>query len=81
MLGTSDISKVCRTSFQRWIDSVKLCFDFLNQAEIDFFLKDDIYGLLETEKRVPILLSRLQAMNLKEHLLPILTEFITAKAS
>ena len=60
---------------------LKLCFDFLNQAEIDFFLKDDIYGLLETEKRVPILLSRLQAMNLKEHLLPILTEFITAKAS
>ena len=55
------------------------CFNFLNQAEIEFSLKDKIYEAVQREKRVPVLLAQLQAMNLNEHLLGALTEMITAK--
>ena len=55
------------------------CFEFLNQAEIGFNLKDKIYGLIQSEKRMPALLGNLQAMNLEENLLGLLTEIITAR--
>ena len=55
------------------------CFKFLNQAEIEFFLKDQIYGLIQKEKRLPILISRLHTMNLEEKLLGGLMEILTAK--
>ncbi|MEE1086809.1 MAG: glycoside hydrolase family 31 protein [Schaedlerella sp.] len=57
---------------------LKNCFDFLNQAEMDFFLKDDIYSIIEKENRTPVLLAQLQTMNLGDKLLNILTELITA---
>lgn len=57
----------------------KKCFDFLNQAEIDFLLKDRIIALIQNEHRVPILVSRLQSMGLEEKLLSVLVEFITSK--
>ena len=58
---------------------IRNCFDFLNQAEIEFGLKDKIYEAIQQEKRIPVLLAQLQAMNLNEHLLGALTEIITAK--
>lgn len=56
-------------------------FDFLNQAEIPFFLKDQIYNLIQNEHRIPVLLAELKAMELDEHLSGALTEIITAKNS
>ena len=56
----------------------KRCFDFLNQAEIDFMLKDRIYALICREKRIPVLESELLAMNLDRDLFGALTEIITA---
>lgn len=53
------------------------CFDFLNQAEIDFELKDRIYALVCREKRVPVLESELMAMDLDRDLAGALTEIIT----
>ena len=58
----------------------EICFEFLNQAEIEFFLKDQIYGLIQNEKRLPVLISRLQTMNLEEKLLGALMEILTAKS-
>ena len=54
-------------------------FQFLNQAEIDFFLKDQIYDMIQKESRLPILISRLHTMNLEEKLLAVLMEMLTAK--
>ena len=53
-------------------------FRFLNQAEIEFFLKDQIYGLILREKRIPVLMTELQVMNLDDKLMAVLMEMITA---
>ena len=54
------------------------CFEFLNQAEIGFELKDRLYRtILEGSDRL-ILLSQLQTMDLDPDLLGALTEIITA---
>ena len=55
------------------------CFKFLNQAEIEFFLKDQIYALVQKENRLPVLISQLHTMNLEEKLLAVLIEILTAK--
>ena len=55
-------------------------FDFLNQAEIPFDRKDQIYGLVQEEKNVPVLLSRLQALELDGDLYKALCEILTAMA-
>ena len=34
-----------------------VCFDFLNQAEIGFVLKDEIYGLITSGKKTTVILS------------------------
>ena len=60
---------------------MKHVFHFLNQAEIEFFLKDQIYALLQREKRIHVLMTELQVMNLNEKLLAVLMEMITAKDS
>ena len=54
---------------------------FLNQAEIEFFLKDQIYALLQKEKRIHVLMAELQVMNLDEKLTTVLMEMITANSS
>ena len=56
----------------------KRCFEFLNQAEIGFTLKDRLYQMVQKEKRVPVLLAQLSAMGLEEDLLGVLTEILTA---
>ena len=58
---------------------IERCFDFLNQAEIKFFLKDEIYNLLLKEKRIPVLLAQLQKMEIGEKLLGVITEIVTAR--
>ena len=59
-------------------DIVKEAFDFLNQAEISFVLKDTLYQLIENAGDRLILLSQLQTMELEPDLLGALTEIITA---
>ena len=60
---------------------VETCFDFLNQAEISFVQKDKIYHLIQSEKRIPILIAELSTMGLEENLYGALMEIITAKVS
>ncbi|GLC82164.1 glycoside hydrolase family 31 protein [Lacrimispora brassicae] len=55
------------------------CFDFLNQAEIEFALKDRLYGLLCEKKPVPVLVAELNSMKLDSDLYGVLLEIITAR--
>lgn len=59
-------------------DFVKECFDFLDQAEISFILKDTLYGIILKSKDRTVLISELQAMDLDADLLGVLTEIICA---
>ena len=54
------------------------CFDFLNQAEIPFPLKEVLYQTIKDQEDKTVLLSTLQAMELDRELLGALTEIITA---
>ena len=56
----------------------KICFDFLNQAEIGFVLKDEIYGLITSSKKTTVILSELKAKELDTELYGVLTEILTA---
>ena len=53
-------------------------FDFLNQAEIGFVLKDRLYQLITAGKKLPVLLSELQSMELDKDLYGALIEILTA---
>ena len=53
-------------------------FDFLNQAEIGFVLKDRLYQLITAGKNLPVLLSELQSMELDKDLYGALMEILTA---
>ena len=55
------------------------CFAFLNQAEIEFMLKDELYSLIQKEKDMTVLAAELNAMNLSRDLYGSLLEIITAK--
>lgn len=57
----------------------KRLFDFLNQAEIAFAVKNEIYSLVCKNKNRLSVLSQLQAMEIDEELLGCLTEFVTAE--
>lgn len=57
-------------------NTIERVFDFLNQAEIEFDLKDEIYQLVCSIKDKSILLSNLLALQLDYELLGILTELI-----
>ena len=70
-----------RTYLQEKNPVAKTCFDFLNQAEISFELKDRIYRLIEKEKRIPVLIAELGTMGLETNLYGALLEMITAKVS
>ena len=56
----------------------KRIFDFLNQAEISFVLKDRLYQLITAGKKLPVLLSELQSMELDKDLYGALMEILTA---
>ena len=53
-------------------------FDFLNQAEIGFVLKDRLYQLITAGKKLPVLLAELQSMELDKDLYGALMEILTA---
>ena len=49
----------------------------LHQAEISFVQKDEIYELVKKERRVPVLLSQLSAMEVDDTLYEVLAELLT----
>lgn len=53
--------------------------DFLNQAEIEFALKDRLNGLLREKKPVPVVAAELNSMKLDSDLYGALLEIITAR--
>lgn len=55
------------------------CFEFLNQAEISFALKDELYQMILSEKSIPVLSSQLHTMDLDEDLYGVLMEILTAR--
>lgn len=60
-------------------DVIRKAFEFLNQAEIEFVLKERLYGLLKESESVLKTIAQLKSMNLEEGLLGALIELLTAK--
>lgn len=60
-------------------DVIQKAFEFLNQAEIEFVLKERLYGLLKESESVLKTIAQLKSMNLEEGLLGALIELLTAK--
>ncbi|MFT4005611.1 MAG: glycoside hydrolase family 31 protein [Lacrimispora sp.] len=59
-------------------DLKKRAFDFLNQAEIGFGLKEELYSLLTSFREKTVILAELGAMELDKDLNGVLVELITA---
>ena len=57
---------------------LKRCFDFLNQAEIGFILKDELFNIISNETRMSVLLSKLSSINMDKHIYNALVEILTA---
>ena len=60
-------------------DVVERCFDFLNQAEIEFVQKDRLYELIRSERPAAGILSELFAMDISRDLRGVLVEILTAQ--
>ena len=73
-----ELSKELIVNNNRIID---YCFCFLNQAEIDYDIKEKTFALIKNENRIPVILAQLQKMRIDEALLGVLTELLTAKIS
>ena len=56
------------------LDRIFACLD---QAEIEFCQKDRIYSLIQTETRIPVLLTQLCAMEIDTKLYEVLLELLT----
>lgn len=56
---------------------IERIFAFLNQAEISFEQKDEIYRLVQKEGRIPVLLAQLSAMDLDKAFYEVLMEILT----
>ncbi len=61
-------------------DTKRLVYEFLDQAEMDFDQKSEIYRTVCSGKSVPVILSQLQVLGLSEDMLGCLTEILTAWA-
>ena len=59
-------------------DTLERCFCFLDQAELSFDRKDEIYRRITGEPRIPVLLGQLSAMELDRDLYGVLLEILTA---
>ena len=77
---TGEVLKVRLDTRYRTRDNQVLsrCFDFLDQAEISFLLKDRLYRKIQGSACVPELLSELAAEDMPRELLLTLTEILTA---
>ena len=62
-------------------DVIERCFSFLDQAEIEFTLKDKLFTLIQREKPVSVILSELLTMDLDKDLMGVLVELISANAA
>lgn len=51
-------------------------FEFLNQAEIPFSLKDELYRLVQTGKSVPVVLGQMHTMGISAELCGVLEEIL-----
>ena len=60
-------------------DVEERCFDFLNQAEIGFLQKDQLFARIREEKDVTVLAAEFSAMDLDHDLYGILMELLTAR--
>lgn len=58
--------------------TLKNCFDFLNQAEIEFMCKDAVYDVLNSGKSTSMVISHLNTMNLDKDLFGVLLEQLAA---
>ena len=74
--------EICIRTEKRFLslnnNAQKRSFDFLNQAEIPFALKEDIYALIQKEARLPVLISALASLKLDQDLYGALIEILTA---
>lgn len=77
---TKEIKIKVNNKLRRLKNDVKeACFKFLNQAEIEFYIKDRIFEMVQKENRLPVLISQLHTMKMEEKLLSVLMEILTAK--
>lgn len=53
-------------------------FNFLNDAQISFITKEQIYSTVKKNKNKPIIINELQSMNLEEELIEAVSEIIWA---
>lgn len=56
----------------------EMAFDFLNQAEIGFDLKEELYALISSEKKPVAIIGEMKAMGIDGDLMGVLMEFLTA---
>lgn len=57
---------------------LKLVFNILNEAEIDFMLKEELYHMVEAQTDLSVLLAEIQVMDIDLDLKGILFEILTA---
>lgn len=57
----------------------KMIFDFLNQGEIPFSIKEKVYSVIQKNMSKAAKLTQLCSMNLKRELLGVVAEILTAK--
>lgn len=60
-------------------DVNRLTYEFLNQAEIEFDKKTDVYQLVSSGKSPLVVIGGLQSMGLPEDLVKCVSEFVTAQ--
>ena len=68
---------VCVKTVMTYREGWESAFEFLNQAEIEFDVKDEFYDLVMREKRVPVVLAQLEAMGIERGLCQALAEILT----
>lgn len=59
---------------------IERCFDFLNQAEIGYVLKDRLFKVISKQTNVLNILSELNGMDIEKHIYSVLVEILTAKS-
>lgn len=82
-LPETEVTQEVRISLRKEAEShdnhvEKRVFEFLNQAEIAFVLKEQIYELIKENRSVSGVIPKLHAMNLDQDLFGAVLEFLTA---
>ena len=75
--GCGYMDGVCVKTVMTYREEWEGAFEFLNQAEIEFDVKDEFYDLVMREKRVPVVLAQLEAMGIERGLCQALAEILT----